>query len=84
MPKPETISKAPPEPPEEIVTEEAAVEAPAEIETSVEEFCRDLSRTDRRIELLSAFCAEEDREGRVKDVPSAFASRLAAFAVRPV
>jgi len=54
-----------------------------EIPLSLEEYCTRLSAVDRRVELISAFHAEEALAGRVVDVESAYALRFDAFINRP-
>lgn len=53
-------------------------------ELTLDEFCTRTSLTDRRVELLAAFHAEERAAGRHKDQESAYASRLVVFANKPV
>lgn len=59
----------------------AATPAPDAI--TLDEFCLITSRTDKRIELLSAFGFVERAAGRVKDSAEAYSSRFAAFANQP-
>lgn len=54
-----------------------------DFQLSLEEFCTSESRTDRRVELLGAFFAAEQKAGRVKDTPTAYRERLRAFATQP-
>lgn len=54
-----------------------------EFPLTVDEFCAELSLTDRRVELIGAFHGSERRSGRVKDVRSAYASRYHAFINAP-
>jgi hypothetical protein len=56
----------------------------SEQELTVEEFCRRLSVTDRRVELLGAFHFDEKRNGRVKDTETNFRARFDEFANKPV
>lgn len=63
--------------------------APAPIAAKVEpvtleEFCMRLSKTDKRVELISGFHYTEVSAGRTKDAESAFKSRFDAFATKPV
>lgn len=51
---------------------------------TLEEFCRRLSITDRRPELIGGFHFAEKAAGRVKDAESNFADRFQAFANKPV
>jgi hypothetical protein len=51
---------------------------------SLDDFCRSLSLTDKRIELIAGFHSDEVRAGHLVDEESAFLSRLEAFLIRPV
>ena len=62
----------------------APAPAPTTFEQTVDEFCANLSKTDKRPELIYAFAKSEKREGRVKDFATNFSSRYAAFAAKPV
>ena len=55
-----------------------------EFPLGIEEWCTQVSRNDQRVEMLGAFCAAERAAKRVKDLPSAYAARLTAFASAPV
>lgn len=61
------------------------VESPPEtFDLTLEEFCRRLSATDTRVEMVAGFYADETAAGRVKDSSEAFDTRYAAFQSRPV
>jgi len=49
----------------------------------VDEFCQQLSGTDRRPELIYAFACDEKRGGTIKDTADNFRRRYEAFARRP-
>ena len=66
-----------------VVAEAVADVVEAETPLSLIEFCTRLSATDRRVELIGGFEHSERVAGRTKDVSSAFAARLAAFANQP-
>lgn len=53
-------------------------------ELTIDEYCARRSKTDRRVELLGAFHADEVANKRQKDFESAFDSRLQVFATKPV
>jgi len=55
----------------------------AEIALSLAEFCTRLSGTDKRVEMIGAFHADEQRAGRIKDVESAYLARFAEFINQP-
>lgn len=50
---------------------------------SLDEFCSRLSQTDRRVELIGGFHADELAAGRVKDTEEAFAVRFIKFINQP-
>lgn len=56
----------------------------SEQELTVDEFCRRLSISDRRVELLGAFHFDEKRNGRVKDTETNFRARFDEFVNKPV
>lgn len=56
---------------------------PAAFDLTIEEWCRSESQTDRRVELLAAFFADERANGVVKDTAANFKARYADFATRP-
>jgi hypothetical protein len=55
----------------------------AEFELSLDEACARISATDRRVEMLGGFHAEERAAGRFKDLESAYRDRFAAFCNAP-
>lgn len=57
-------------------------DAPASV--TLTDFCRGLSSTDRRVELIAGFHSDEVRNDRLHDTESAYLERYEAFAVRPV
>lgn len=61
-------------------------EAPAatEQEVTLAEFCTNLSKTDRRVELIAGFHADERASKRVKSTASDFSARYAKFISKPV
>lgn len=48
------------------------------------EFCRQLSASDRRLELISGFYADEQSQGRAHATRADWEARFAAFQRRPV
>lgn len=62
----------------------AAAEAPADFELAIDEFCARKSTTDRRVELIGAFHAQEVAAGRIKARAAAFEARFVAFEQMPV
>lgn len=50
---------------------------------SLQEFCKRLSTTEPRVELISGFEADERIAGRLKDTEQKFAARYQAFINRP-
>lgn len=58
-------------------------EAPTSFELTVTEFCARKSGADSRVELVSAFHADEARQGRVKGTEAEHEARFVAFANRP-
>lgn len=55
-----------------------------EFPVSLDNFCSDLSQSDRRVELIGGFHYSERAAGRTKDTPSAFRARYVAFTTRAV
>lgn len=55
-----------------------APEAPP-ARVSLEQFCTELSRTDKRVEMIGAFHNQEKRNARTYDTSDAYASRYDAF-----
>lgn len=49
---------------------------------TIEEFCTELSKTDKRPEMIYAFSKDEMRNGRVRDTAENFQSRYVAFGAR--
>lgn len=64
--------------------EAAADPAPQAEHVTLEEFCTRLSKSDKRVELISGFHYTETAAGTVKDAESAFKARFDAFATKPV
>lgn len=62
----------------------AAPVNPAIPDLTVEEFCTRLSASDRRVELINAFCFVERKAGHFKDAESNYQARFQAFANKPV
>ena len=63
----------------------APTPAPSSFDLTLDEWCARESMTERRVELLAAFHFDERTSGGpAKDSAENFASRYAAFAVRPV
>lgn len=50
---------------------------------TLDEFCAAVSLTDRRVELIAGFYADERRNGRAIDTRDAWNARYAAFQSRP-
>lgn len=79
---------APASAPDQPTPPPAVVARPArdttEFPVTVDEFLLRHSRGDQRVELLSAFRADEARSGRGRALSAEHAARLAAFAARPV
>ena len=51
---------------------------------TLDEFCQRLSRTDKRVELIAGFHADESSGGRLKDAEDQYLARFAAFINKPV
>jgi hypothetical protein len=63
-----------------------AIEAPpepVEIPMSLDEFCQNFSKTERRVVLLGAFHFEMKRQKRLKDTDSNYRAAFAAFITAP-
>ena len=58
-------------------------EAPRAFDQTLEEFCTQLSVTDRSVEMIGAFYASEKQAGRFKDLASSYSARYAAFKNQP-
>lgn len=54
-----------------------------EFPIGIAEWCASTSQTDKRVELLGAFHAQETKLGRGRDTATAYAARLAAFSRQP-
>lgn len=66
-----------------VATAAPADDVVTEFPLSVEEWCTQLSATDRRPELIGAFASVETRAGRGRALPSAYAKRYAEFIKTP-
>jgi hypothetical protein len=55
----------------------------SEFVQGIEEFCANLSATDRRIEMIGAFYRVESAAGRTRALPSEFKDRYSAFLIQP-
>ncbi|ELK5289391.1 hypothetical protein Q6670_004059 [Salmonella enterica] len=60
-----------------------APEAAQEIAQSLEDFCRELSLTERRHTLIASFFHTEKAAGRVKDAASAYRKRYSEHLTTP-
>jgi len=69
---------------QDVVVTPVPAPGPQVFPQTVDEFCAELSATDRRPELIYAFACDEKRAGRVNDLAFNFLSRLTVFANRPV
>jgi hypothetical protein len=58
-------------------------ETVTEFAQGIEEFCANLSATDRRIEMIGAFYRVEMAAGRTRALPSEFKDRYSAFLTQP-
>lgn len=56
----------------------------SEFPLSLDEFCAQLSQTDKRVESIGAFHTTEKAAGRVKDLASAYAARFSDFLNKPM
>lgn len=56
----------------------------SEFPLSLDEFCTQLSQTDKRVEAIGAFHTTEKTAGRVKDLASAYTARFSAFLNQPL
>lgn len=59
-----------------------AEDAPLTFPVTVDEFCSDLSRSDKRPELIYAFSKDEISNGRHRDMAENYSARFADFANR--
>lgn len=69
----------------EVSAQPVAVAARADqaLPMSLDEFCRRLSVTDKRVELIGAFFATEESAGNVSDTAADFAGRYDQFINKP-
>jgi len=58
--------------------------APTTFPQTIDEFCSELSASDKRVEMIYAFSRDEKKHGRVKDMADNYRSRFEAFATKPV
>lgn len=65
-------------------TDPVSVSTNATYPVTIDEFCRDLSKSDGRPEMVYAFSKDEMRNGRIKDMPENYSARYAAFCGRKV
>ncbi len=56
---------------------------PSEFPVTLNEWCVETSKHDRRMELLHAFQVGERAKGHIKDMSAEFSKRYAEFAVAP-
>jgi hypothetical protein len=54
-----------------------------EFPLTLDEVCSRMSLTDRRVELIGAFHADEKANGRTKDTETAYKARFVAFCKQP-
>lgn len=54
-----------------------------QFKVTLDEFCMDLSKTDRRTELIGGFHFDEKKNGRVRDTSEAYAKRFLDFTNAP-
>jgi len=64
--------------------ETSAAVDPAEQKLTLDEFCRRLSASDKRVELIGAFHFVETQAKRFKDAESSYRARFSAFVNKPV
>lgn len=66
------------------MTEETEASSPAsEPELTLAEFCIDVSRADKRVELIAGFHAEQRAAGRVKATAAEWSALFGAFERAP-
>lgn len=65
------------------MADEPQVVLPRDPTVPLDDWCRDQSRADKRVELIAAFHHVERAAGRMHDTAPAYASRYAAFASAP-
>lgn len=63
--------------------ESPAVVEPTDFPLSLDEFCKRLSATDRRVELIGAFHHVELKDGRTRDTDGNYRARFLAFVNQP-
>lgn len=65
--------------------QEAAPAQPVEdsFELTLDEFCTQLSKSDRRVSLIGGFHASEKAANRLKDTVSSYQARYVAFSTKP-
>lgn len=61
-----------------------ATQSQPDEEVTLKEFCTRLSMSDRRVEMIGGFHADETREGRFKDTEARYRGRYEAFINKPV
>lgn len=67
-------------------TEKRPAAAPAEQKAfplTLDEFCTQLSQSDKRVELIGGFHHVERKNGRVRDTEAAYRARFDAFVKAP-
>lgn len=62
----------------------AADTGEVEAQITLNEFCTQLSQSDKRVELIGGFNATETQAGRIKDTFAGFSERFTAFVNKPV
>ena len=62
----------------------AAEAAPSDTAVSLDEYCMQLSKSDRRVELIGAFHKSEMRQRRGKDTEANYSARYQTFINKPV
>lgn len=65
------------------MADEPQVAPPRDPTVTLEDWCRDRSVSDTRVELLAAFHHTERQAGQLHDTAPAYAARYAAFATAP-
>jgi len=67
-----------------VTAQQVVEESPQRFEVTLDEFCRQLSATDKRVEMIAGFHFSERQAGTVKDHTEAFEARYADFINKPV
>lgn len=67
----------------EAVSPVAKKKEPESFEVSLDNFCSELSQSDKRVELIGGFHHTETKAGRMKDFGSAYLTRFLAFVNQP-